>query len=67
MRSDRRWGSVVGTVVGCGSVAVGFAVLPWSAADYNFLAKSSLVIATALTLYSGLQYAAVAIKARKLV
>lgn len=48
-------------------VAVGFAVLPWSAADYNFLAKSSLVIATALTLYSGLQYAAVAIKARKLV
>jgi CDP-diacylglycerol--glycerol-3-phosphate 3-phosphatidyltransferase len=46
-------------------VAVGFAVLPWSAADYNYLAKGSLVIATALTLYSGLQYAAVAVKARK--
>ena len=46
-------------------VAVGFAVLPWSAADYNYLAKGSLVIATALTLYSGLQYAAVAFKARK--
>jgi hypothetical protein len=44
---------------------VGFAVLPWSAADYNYLAKGSLVIATALTLYSGLQYAAVAVKARK--
>jgi len=46
-------------------VAVGFAVLPWSAADYNYLAKGSLVIATALTLYSGLQYAAVAVQARK--
>ncbi|MFM1838969.1 MAG: CDP-diacylglycerol--glycerol-3-phosphate 3-phosphatidyltransferase [Actinomycetota bacterium] len=46
-------------------VSVGFAVLPWSAADYNYLAKGSLVIATALTLYSGLQYANVAIKARK--
>ena len=46
-------------------VSVGFAVLPWSAADYNFLAKGSLVIATALTLYSGLQYASVAAKARK--
>ena len=33
-------------------VSVGFAVLPWSAADYNYLAKGSLVIATALTLYS---------------
>jgi len=29
------------------------------------LAKGSLVIATALTLYSGLQYAAVAVQARK--
>jgi phosphatidylglycerophosphate synthase len=46
-------------------VAVGFAVLPWSAADYNYLAKGSLVIATSLTLYSGLQYATVAVKARK--
>lgn len=46
-------------------VAVGFSVLPWSAADYNYLAKGSLVIATALTLYSGLQYAAVAVQARK--
>jgi hypothetical protein len=40
-------------------------VLPWSAADYNYLAKGSLAIATVLTLYSGLQYAAVAFKARK--
>jgi len=39
--------------------------LPWSAADYNYLAKGSLAIATVLTLYSGLQYGAVAIKARK--
>jgi len=46
-------------------VSVGFAVLPWSAAQYNYLAKGSLVIATALTLYSGLQYASVAVKARK--
>ena len=40
-------------------------VLPWSAADYNYLAKGSLGIATALTLYSGLQYGAVAFKSRK--
>ena len=46
-------------------VSVGFAVLPWSAADYNYLAKGSLGIATVLTLYSGLQYGAVAFKARK--
>jgi CDP-diacylglycerol--glycerol-3-phosphate 3-phosphatidyltransferase len=46
-------------------VSVGFAVLPWSAADYNYLAKGSLGIATVLTLYSGLQYGAVALKARK--
>jgi phosphatidylglycerophosphate synthase len=46
-------------------VAVGFAVLPLSAADYNYLAKGSLAIATVLTLYSGLQYGAVAFKARK--
>jgi len=39
--------------------------LPWSAADYNYLAKGSLGIATALTLYSGLQYGAVAFKSRK--
>ncbi len=46
-------------------VSVGFAVLPWSAADYSYLAKGSLVIATALTLYSGMQYATVAVRARK--
>jgi CDP-diacylglycerol--glycerol-3-phosphate 3-phosphatidyltransferase len=46
-------------------VSVGFAVLPLSAADYNYLAKGSLAIATVLTLYSGLQYGAVAVKARK--
>jgi hypothetical protein len=39
--------------------------LPWSAADYNYLAKGSLAIATVLTLYSGLQYGVVAFKARK--
>ena len=45
--------------------AVGFAVLPWTAANYTIAAKGSLVIAVVLTVYSGAQYWLVAIRARR--
>ena len=45
--------------------AVGFAVLPWTAANYTIAAKGSLVIAVVLTVYSGAQYWLVAIRARQ--